>query len=120
MLVSSTWKKVERYKTVTGDAEQNLQTFQKYELLYLEFRLSSASVWVAQEGDECRSGCVFFIVVLRAVTVNQLNQAVVVRQMRVRFTQTPGSEGGGENGFRVVIANTQKRKYTQSSWVSLL
>lgn len=73
-----------------------IQTFQKYQPFYLEFRLSSASDWVAQEGDERGPGCVFVIVVLRAVTVNQLDQAVVVRQTRVGFTQTPGSEGGGE------------------------
>lgn len=86
--------------------KQNItQTFRKYELLYLEFRLSSASVWVAQEGDECRPGCVFFIVVLRAVTVNQLNQAVVVRQTRVRFTQTPGSEGERGVVWRLVYFN---------------
>lgn len=89
-----------------------IQTFEKYELLYLEFRVSSASVGVAHKGDECGPGCVFVIVVLRAVTVNQLNQAVVVGQTGVGLTQTPGPEGREENCFRVVAANTQKRKHT--------
>lgn len=58
----------------------------------LEFGVSSSSFWVAEEGDESGSEGVFFVVVLGAVTVGQLDQAVVVRQTRVRFPETPRTE----------------------------
>lgn len=35
----------------------------------------------------------FFVVVLRALTVGQLDQTVVVRQMGVCFTETPRPKG---------------------------
>lgn len=60
--------------------------------VYLEFWLSSASLRVTEEGDKCGSERVLFVVVLRAVTVGQLDQAVVVRQPGVRFTETPRAE----------------------------
>lgn len=55
-----------------------MQFLKKIEFLYLEFRLSSTSIWVTEEGDVCRPGCVSVIVILRTVTVNQLNQAIIV------------------------------------------
>lgn len=60
--------------------------------LYLEFGFSSSGLWVAEEGDECGSESVFFVVVLGAVAVGQLDQAVVVRQTGVRFPETPRTE----------------------------
>ena len=60
--------------------------------MYLEFWLPSAGLGVTEEGDECGSECVLLVVVLRAVTVGQLDQAVVVRQPGVRFPETPRPE----------------------------
>lgn len=70
--------------------------------------MSSTSVWVTEEGDECRPGCVSVIVILRTVTVNQLNQAVIVRQMSVRLPQTPGSK---KEGTMVSESPQQPRSY---------
>lgn len=53
-----------------------------------------------------------FIVVLRAVGVIQLNQAIVIRQMSVGFPQTPGSGGGRENGFTIVKSNPPGKENT--------
>lgn len=59
---------------------------------YLEFGLSHSGFWVTQERDECGSKSVFLVVVLRAVTVGQLDHAVVVRQMGVCFPETPRTD----------------------------
>lgn len=40
----------------------------------------------------------FFVVVLRAVTVSQLDQTVVVRQAGVRLAETPGTEAAEQLG----------------------
>lgn len=57
--------------------------------VYLEFGFSSSGLWVTEERDERGSESVFFVVVLGAVTVGQLDQAVVVRQTGVCFPETP-------------------------------
>ena len=56
---------------------------------YLELWLAEAGVAVAEEGDEGGAQRVLLVVVLGAVGVGQLDQAVVVRQARVEVPQTP-------------------------------
>lgn len=65
---------------------------QKKEEFYLELWASCSSLRVAQEGDEGGSEGVVRIVVLGAFAVGQLDQAVVIGQVGVRLTQTPGAE----------------------------
>lgn len=56
---------------------------------HLKLRLPKSSLGVTQEGDECGAQGVLLIVVLGAVDVRQLDQAVVVRQVGVGLTETP-------------------------------
>lgn len=73
----------------TEDHKENAQKCRQ--MVYLEFRLSSSSFWVTEEGDKRGSESVLFVVVLGTVAVGQLDQAVVVRQTGVCFAETPRS-----------------------------
>lgn len=59
------------------------------EKCHLELRLPNSSLGVTQEGDECGAQGVLLIVVLGAVGVRQLDQAVIVRQVGVGLAETP-------------------------------
>lgn len=74
-------------------------------IFYLEFGASQSSLRVAQEGDEGGSVGVLCIVVLGAVTVGQLDQAVVVRQTGVLLPETPRAES--RNGFPSNLGNLE-------------
>ena len=52
----------------------------------------NSGFWVTEEGDECGSESVLLVVVLGAVSVGELEQAVVVRQTGVRFPEAPRTE----------------------------
>lgn len=56
---------------------------------HLELRLPNSGLRVTQEGDECRAQGVLLVVVLGAIHVRQLDQAVIVRQVGVGLAETP-------------------------------
>lgn len=58
----------------------------------LELGVSGSGLGVTEEGDERGAQRVLLVVVLGAVAVGQLDQAVVVGQVRVRLPQTPRAE----------------------------
>lgn len=68
--------------------------------VYLEFGISCSSFWVTEERDDRGPESVPIVVVLGAVVVGELDQAVVVRQAGVRLPETPRptvaeKKGGG-------------------------
>lgn len=73
----------EVYKETRGESKAGV---------YLEFRVSSSGLWVTEEGDDSGSQRVLSVVVLGAVSVGELDQAVVVRQPRVCLSKTPGAD----------------------------
>lgn len=56
---------------------------------HLELRLPDPSLGVTQEGDERGAQGVLLIVVLGAVAVRQLDEAVVIGQVGIGLAETP-------------------------------
>ena len=55
----------------------------------LELGVSSSCLWITEEGDDRGAECVLLVVVLGAVGVRQLDQAVVIWQVRVCIPKIP-------------------------------
>lgn len=56
---------------------------------YLIFWEAHSSITVTEEGNQCGSRCVLFIVIRRAVPVAQLDHPIVVRKLSITQPQVP-------------------------------
>lgn len=69
---------------------------------YLKLWFACTSLSVTEEGNVCGTLCVLVVVVLRAISVGQLDHAIIVRKPGVEIAEIPRACAAAETKQKMV------------------